>query len=248
MSQAGLIAELQALQFVNYCLLSSDVLWLYDFVLTVPSEINVIWKQKWTAVTFLYFVTRYFFFGGVLLDLGTSYFPAADGKLCGLFKILGVVLNISSALASDCLFALRILAIYSTLPLAALPIFCITIAAAILGFLADLVYSTSAWSSQDGCIELFRNLVLYKKLSSAEGSLLFAVDLIVFILTLLKTCWAILEGRRLKMSHGISYYLLRDGTIYFVPVNVCLLTSLIAGWVSDNPYAQILGYFSPPAC
>ena len=48
--------------------------------------------------------------------------------------------------------------------------------------------------------------------SIVANTSLFVADTASFVLTLFKTLSAVLEGRRLRMSPGLTYYLLRDGT------------------------------------
>jgi hypothetical protein len=43
----------------SYWLVAAVVVVVYDWVLTLGQEIELIWRQRWSVMTVLYFVTRY---------------------------------------------------------------------------------------------------------------------------------------------------------------------------------------------
>ena len=53
-----------------YCL---PALWLYDFLLTLPTEVSSIWKSKFSGVTVAYVLNRYCYMLAMLVNLATSY-------------------------------------------------------------------------------------------------------------------------------------------------------------------------------
>ncbi|KIK31786.1 hypothetical protein CY34DRAFT_19572 [Suillus luteus UH-Slu-Lm8-n1] len=45
--------------FYSYWIVAAGVVVAYDWVLTVGQEIELIWRQRWSLMTVLYFVIRY---------------------------------------------------------------------------------------------------------------------------------------------------------------------------------------------
>ncbi|KAI0365083.1 hypothetical protein BV20DRAFT_973652 [Pilatotrama ljubarskyi] len=53
------VAEYSEILFENYCLVVSCCLLWYDVVITFPREVDLIWKRKFNAGTYVYLTTRY---------------------------------------------------------------------------------------------------------------------------------------------------------------------------------------------
>lgn len=55
------------------------VLWIFDYILTLPTEIRAIWFRKWTGVSVLFLLNRYVMMASVvsLLVLSTPG-PSSD--------------------------------------------------------------------------------------------------------------------------------------------------------------------------
>lgn len=51
---------------------SSPVLFLYDSIITLFQEVNVIWCRRWTATTWLYAFTRYSMVLDVILHIAPT--------------------------------------------------------------------------------------------------------------------------------------------------------------------------------
>lgn len=47
------------IRFLSYFLVSACAALLYDYVLTIGKEIELIWSQRWSLMTVLYFSIRY---------------------------------------------------------------------------------------------------------------------------------------------------------------------------------------------
>ncbi|KAG2364157.1 hypothetical protein BDR07DRAFT_1402090 [Suillus spraguei] len=45
--------------FYSYWIVAAGVVVVYDWVLTLGQEIELIWRQRWSLMTVLYLITRY---------------------------------------------------------------------------------------------------------------------------------------------------------------------------------------------
>ncbi|KAG2360806.1 hypothetical protein BDR07DRAFT_1411525, partial [Suillus spraguei] len=45
--------------FYSYWMVATGVVVVYDWVLTLGQEIELIWRQRWSLMTVLYMITRY---------------------------------------------------------------------------------------------------------------------------------------------------------------------------------------------
>lgn len=66
-----------------------SALFIFDFVITLSQEIDVIWKRKWNATTWLYALTHY----GTLIDQLNLLAPVWNVVVSGTQQTLS--LNIS---------------------------------------------------------------------------------------------------------------------------------------------------------
>ncbi|KAJ3978694.1 hypothetical protein F5890DRAFT_1589575 [Lentinula detonsa] len=97
----------------NYVLISATTLWIADFIETLPTEINAIWRKKLTGASVLFLINRYIFlfslFSQILFNLPgneTNEQCDVNTNIAGFLQILAVV-------TTNVLFALRVYAIYN---------------------------------------------------------------------------------------------------------------------------------------
>ncbi|KLO13215.1 hypothetical protein SCHPADRAFT_940576 [Schizopora paradoxa] len=83
---------------------------VYDHLLTLDIEIEHIWKRTFSVVTFLFFLTRYYFLVALTLVLFVFIVPVVDTKKMLLFVPLGA--GTPSSILADCIISLRVYALY----------------------------------------------------------------------------------------------------------------------------------------
>ncbi|KAH7928153.1 hypothetical protein BV22DRAFT_1030973 [Leucogyrophana mollusca] len=83
------------LPLIHYFTLAATVFYVWDFVLTFPQEVKLLWATKWNVTRSLFFVNRYFALGATIvatffsLDTSpTKYIGIAYGN----YSIVGLVL------------------------------------------------------------------------------------------------------------------------------------------------------------
>ncbi|KAG2126647.1 hypothetical protein BD769DRAFT_1776014 [Suillus cothurnatus] len=78
---------------VGYWSIAASIVVVYDWVLTLGQEIELIWKQRWSLMTVLYLVIRYI---GILYPvmsiLGNDMYYAMNGINIVIFAMLGVIM------------------------------------------------------------------------------------------------------------------------------------------------------------
>ncbi|KAJ3786423.1 hypothetical protein GGU10DRAFT_332318 [Lentinula aff. detonsa] len=97
----------------NYAFISATTLWIADFIETLPTEINAIWRKKLTGASVLFLINRYIFLLSLIPQAFIILPGNDDNKQCDVnANILGV-LQILAIAITNALFALRVYAIYN---------------------------------------------------------------------------------------------------------------------------------------
>ncbi|TFK63372.1 hypothetical protein BDN72DRAFT_323248 [Pluteus cervinus] len=80
MSDDLIIAATKAVRLTQYFTLASLTVYLYDLLLTLDLEINLLWPSKWTLMKVLYLVQRYL----PLIDMGIVVMSWQFGEITNL--------------------------------------------------------------------------------------------------------------------------------------------------------------------
>ncbi|KAJ3715288.1 hypothetical protein DFJ43DRAFT_1142048 [Lentinula guzmanii] len=97
----------------NYTVLSASILWIADFIETLPTEINAIWQKKLTGASVLFLINRYIFLLSLIFEIVTSLPGNQKNKECDVDTNILNVLQIVAIATTNVLFALRVYAIYN---------------------------------------------------------------------------------------------------------------------------------------
>ncbi len=62
----------------------TPVLFVFDSIISISTEVEVIWSRKWTAMTWLYAFTRY----TTVIIVCNSFNPADSSEVCHSYKLL----------------------------------------------------------------------------------------------------------------------------------------------------------------
>ncbi|KAG2138189.1 hypothetical protein BD769DRAFT_1384724 [Suillus cothurnatus] len=74
----------------SYFIVAASVGVMYDWVLTFGQEIELIWRQRWSSMTFLYLTVRYVGIGSVVINMLT-YVPTISVTDAGCLVVNDVV-------------------------------------------------------------------------------------------------------------------------------------------------------------
>ncbi|KAJ3787902.1 hypothetical protein GGU10DRAFT_414262 [Lentinula aff. detonsa] len=97
----------------NYTVFSASILWIADFIETLPTEINAIWQKKLTGASVLFLINRYIFLLSLIFEIVTSLPGNQKNKECDVDTNILNVLQIVAIATTNVLFALRVYAIYN---------------------------------------------------------------------------------------------------------------------------------------
>jgi len=112
---------LQPLVYIKadkYILVASAALFLYEFILTFPAEIRLVWKRKWSSTLFIFWFCRYTAFAdSVFISLYQEFTPILSERTCKiLYNVKAWSETLSIALA-EVILILRTCAIEPYQPL-----------------------------------------------------------------------------------------------------------------------------------
>jgi len=98
---------------IQYAVLASYVVLVYDHLLTIRDEINYIWKRRFSAVTVLFFINRYYCLCAATIVLFAELSTVMDFEKCMrfvLFQPLGE--GVPFTFFPDIVIGLRVYALY----------------------------------------------------------------------------------------------------------------------------------------
>ncbi|TFK35424.1 hypothetical protein BDQ12DRAFT_688119 [Crucibulum laeve] len=203
---------------------------VFEFLLTLPAEVRQMWRQKKTLVFALFTTLRY---ATILYQVTFSMFfflPIHSKRRCASLIYVEQVFFIFSSASLSGIFALRTFAIYHRnwyilgilLVIAAVKVF---ISAIDFFVSAEIATQNPAFSQFGSCNETLTGNTARWNTASAALALLF--DTIVLSLTLAKTVKTSLWRRKANLHKSYTYYILRDGLLYYFAIEILLLFTVI---------------------
>jgi len=235
-----LVAEYSSLILSDRSTVASVALLLWDYALTLDHEIINIWTPRLTGTAAVFLINRYCFLVSTVLDAFILLYPGLTNSTCvrmvNGYYVLGAVASVTSM----ALFALRIFAIYEQSWLLLGVLGAVGVARVVTGLVRNfaLSYPVTNAPTVAGCGVETTNPG-YLRFATADVVLILAFDTLVFLLTLYKTSFQVVQARRLKMRNGLAYFLLRDGTLYYLPLVACTAAQVCLSEIqSGNGFAQ----------
>ncbi|KAI0738123.1 hypothetical protein BC629DRAFT_1300472, partial [Irpex lacteus] len=178
---------------------------LFDCIITLSQEVDVIWRRKWTAITWLYLLTRY----STVLDQIDLLIPGWDlvvSRVCKVGLYIDIALQLMQYLCFAWFSSLRVYALLDGKYVIAGIVFLLNL----VPFATNMVSLTVS---------------LVTRLSVIVG------DVLVLAVTWRKTYLAYREARRLRIRAPVTTMLFRDGAINKLCNASCLLTVRFTGTI-----------------
>ncbi|KAJ3791603.1 hypothetical protein GGU11DRAFT_694369, partial [Lentinula aff. detonsa] len=97
----------------NYAIISATTLWIADFIETLPTEINAIWRKKLTGASVLFLINRYIFLLYLIFEMFANLPGNQKNEECDVNVNIMNVLQLLAVASTNVLFALRVYAIYN---------------------------------------------------------------------------------------------------------------------------------------
>ncbi|TDL14401.1 hypothetical protein BD410DRAFT_846053 [Rickenella mellea] len=256
---AGLISQASDIQFFNFVTISGAALYIYDYTLTLPTEIAEIWNSKFSGAQALFYMTRYSFMVLTVLYCVNNLVESPSETVIE-FNLTAWVFMSQVGLYG--ILTLRTYAIYQKNPFILVTVGLTGVANVAVALSGGVLEKPEVDSSVFGptCdinppsvfLQRKSHIIVYwpcrvfitsqltVQLASTILSLI--LDVLVFTLTFAKTIHHAIEMRKLGLGNGLGYFILRDGTIaklligvvgtviFFVPAS-----DAIGNWISLLP-------------
>ncbi|KAH9919350.1 hypothetical protein B0H21DRAFT_713016 [Amylocystis lapponica] len=239
----------------NYCIVavmalltSSRALLLYDHALTFPGEIKLIWTRRWSGVTMLFMINRYF----ALLNkafLVVDSFPWPNQTNQAYASSFAVSCCQRKRLIYRPVFSvLRVYAIWDKDWRPCVPVLAIGL---VVPGINLYQYSISTPQSAPpplfGCGEdIPLSDAAFTSWSLATHSFAIVEDALVLVLTWIKTYGIKRIASQMHVKATLTTMLLRDGTVYFATLLILNVVSLIVlkSSVEINPVPNFIDAFT----
>ncbi|KAI0331754.1 hypothetical protein GY45DRAFT_1248260 [Cubamyces sp. BRFM 1775] len=230
----------------NYCIIASSVLLFADFFITFPEEVERIWKRRFTGATVVFLITRYVAVAERITLVTSVFLPTLQDKVCHLGYCVPVLrlddtLTDISYLIFGIFMMLRARGIWG--PRGWFPI-------ALLAFLTPVrtivtMYVQTHYTPIAFGLPLYGCGAIYnlsedaiRGITSKASSI--SIDIVVLVLTWVRTLGIKRESRRLGLHTPIVTLLLRDGTMYFLVILFIQVFSIVS---SDFVLWDVWPYF-----
>ncbi|KAI0661854.1 hypothetical protein C8Q70DRAFT_1052155 [Cubamyces menziesii] len=225
----------------NYSLLSSAVLLYYDYLLTMQSEVRLVWRTPWSLATTFYIFIRYGIIIVTTLAIVHNFYISASGLIwtietCKVLTIIGIIVNALNFAVVSAFVAIRISAIWSRNWWLGAFLFFVGLVnpACITDLLAFGFKAIPGPHPLVACVSYLKTdhnhlgplIIKYFPISSSAISIVY--ELLCLSLTALKTLSLYREQRNTGISTRLTSLLLRDGILYFTTLSALALVNIIS--------------------
>ncbi|KAH9847227.1 hypothetical protein C2E23DRAFT_524317 [Lenzites betulinus] len=233
----------------NYTLLSSICLFYYDYIITIPSEVRVIWKPRLSLASSFYLLTRYGFLVNITLIALFSVRSAQDAGFtntlhsCRLFYSVDAFINFFNFVVISAFVAARIYAIWDRNWVLAITTFLLGLVnpnSVTVLFALRLKAVLAPWPVW-GCEAYIPDDEIQITVWATQRLPIIAsaISILYEVLCLLLTIWKTHAIHRLQRESGksvsLTSLLLRDGSQYFLVMTALSTANIIAAVVPGIP-------------
>ncbi|KZS86853.1 hypothetical protein SISNIDRAFT_461442 [Sistotremastrum niveocremeum HHB9708] len=225
----------QIKQIVTYLDVAAAALLVYDYILTLPEEIILVWPARWNLGKVLFFLTRYPVFIDTSLVLVHQFSILGPNACKILFTTIGWLLGVGIGIA-EVILAMRTWVIWSRsrriaiiliicLVLVWIPIFWV-----LNDSLSSLVFAVPSDPTFRGCVLSTQKNVLF-----VVFVLIMAFETFILVLTLVKG----LEHFR-HASSTLVAVLYRDGLLNYIYLFVLSIINVTVLLTAPHGYTTLL--------
>ncbi|KAJ6461399.1 hypothetical protein C8R45DRAFT_1080895 [Mycena sanguinolenta] len=226
--------------FANNCATAAFVTVLvYDWLLTMRSEVEFIWKQKMSFGKLLYFVNRYLVIIDLVILLNSYANPIIHGsKVCVPWFHIDSWLGVISIVTIDSIMLIRTWAIWhrskkALAALVTLQVLCNLAEAGATLWASLTLFSIPSPNDIRPCLSGFaRPNVLYALFMGVV-----VWDLVIMVATLVQVIPTIRLSQTVSPMVGV---ILRDGIQYFVLISLIALGSIVVLNLAPGALATML--------
>jgi len=221
---------------------STDVaavtLLIYDYILTIPNEIDYIWSSQWSVIKVIFLITRYLPFSDVSLVLIYQLKPFISSRTCeALFRASGWLIVVGIAIA-ETILAIRTWAMWERNRWMGIFLILLMSSAVLSCFYVESIFLDSAKfapypsPATPGCLLIHRNPII-----AYNFACIIFVETVLILFTLFK---AFLHYRVPGTRRGIGSVLVRDGIVFYFHLLIISTINLIVIVVAPLDVSGIL--------
>ncbi|KAM5539233.1 hypothetical protein V8D89_007106 [Ganoderma adspersum] len=231
----------------NYIFIASACLYYYDYILTLPAEIGLVWGSPQNLATSFFLAIRYGFFLQMTLRLVRNMQPANTSALnltvegCARSLIFLIVLCIINFAIISAFVATRLFAIYGRNWYLGTFLFILgTLSPSSLTQVASFAFrSVAAPWPLARCLSVGPDSSPWPDIVDRDGPIVLSAINMVYetlclALTVAKTLGLYRAQRRTGISTALSSLLLRDGTLYFGVLLLLASLNIVSALAMDD--------------
>jgi len=235
-STALSISRIELLKLDKYTDVAALTILIWDYGLTLESEISVMWSSNWSIAKVLFFLTRYLPFVDVVLVVYYQFATFISEHECHWSYNTAGWFIISGIIVAEIILVFRTWALWGGTRIMAilLALICVAVAAPVFwiefAFLTSVEFVTSPQSGSS-CIVLSGDPII-----AVNFIFVIAFETFVLILTLIKG----VQHHRLTNEGGFLYVLCRDGILFYVYLLGFSVINLIVVFTAPRDSAVML--------
>ncbi|KAI0635527.1 hypothetical protein C8Q77DRAFT_1155324 [Trametes polyzona] len=243
----------------QYSLLSSACLLYYDYLLTFPSEIHLIWQSRWSKAAGFYLAIRYGALLVITLGLFHVFFPSTHSDAgmtplsCRAVLDTVLVVNAIHFAIISAFVALRISAIWSRNRYLGVSLFLLGLVnpSVVTPMLAFGFQAVPAPRPLVACVSYLPDdsnslgVLLLRYFPIITSAIGIVYEGLCLLLTVIKTFSLYREQRAMGMSTKLTSLLLRDGSLYFGVLTLLAVLNIVSASIPPGSLPTDLQTFIP---
>ncbi|KIK00681.1 hypothetical protein K443DRAFT_678976 [Laccaria amethystina LaAM-08-1] len=228
----------ESVRLVTYFDVAGSTMFLYDYLITLGMEVDLVWSSKWTFMKMLYFAQRYLpFVDAVALCFLNQLSTTIDPTACKMVEKARGVLMIAGISLSELVLTLRVWAVWERssrvgLVLSILFLLAVSSSFVVSGFfLSSLQFVDKPYPTFQGCFITSASRVVYM-----NWVILMAYEAAILVMIVIPGISAYRLGGDTAL-HTIVY---RDGVIVYIYLLALSTINVIVSISLPRMYLDIL--------
>ncbi|KAF9050638.1 hypothetical protein BDZ89DRAFT_1057090, partial [Hymenopellis radicata] len=203
---------------------------VFDYLLTLEQEVDLIWGSEWTITKLLYLITRYSPFVNVVLFLWFT--PNMSAENCLLIYRMNGWMAAAGVVLAEVILTLRTWAVWNrhrflTVCMPALFFAYSVVVFTVMGiFQNSLQFSILPLPDPKGCF-ISAAKPIYRITAVPNTATLYSPAPVMLLLMVVKSYQQFREAREIGSSQLLNV-ILKDGVIYYLYLSVLNITNVIA--------------------
>jgi len=227
-----------SMRLVTYFDVVGATIFLYDYLLTLGMEVNLVWSSKWTFMKVLYFAQRYLpFVDSVALCFLNQLSTTIDPTTCKMVDKARGVLMITGISLSELVLTLRVWAVWGRssrmgLVLSILFFLAVSTSFVVSGFfLSSIQFENKPYPTFQGCFIISASRLVYM-----NWVILMVYEAAILVLMVIPGISAYRIGGDTAL-HAVVY---RDGVIVYIYLFALSTINVIVSISLPHIYLDIL--------